>query len=422
MSFEGFITGAFLIIFVAKMLTKFYLDYRNLGHIQKNRSRVPSKFASRVSLEDHQKAADYARAKSQFNRFALCMDGFILMFWTLGGGLEFINQFALSFSHRPIPHALICFAIFSAASTLISLPQSWFSQFIIEEKFGFNKSTTKIFLVDFFKQTLISIVIGLPMLYGLFYIIHKLGNYWWAYGWGFITFFQLFMVWAFPTFIAPLFNKFDALEEGALKKDIEKFLEKVDFPFAGLFIMDASKRSSHGNAYFTGFGKNKRIVFYDTLVESLDNEEIIAVLAHEIGHYKKKHIAKMLMKSLFFTLAGLYIMSLCFNWPLFFTEHGVQTPNMGMGFLLFLIVSPIYTFCLVPLNSYLSRKNEYEADKFAHENSNSKKLSSALVKMYKDNASTLTPDPLYSSFYHSHPPALERVSHLESLPEPTLAQ
>jgi len=376
---------------------------------------VPGKFASKVSLEDHQKAADYSRAKSQFNRFGLIIDAFLLLFWTVGGGLEYINQVALDINAEVIPHALICLGLFSLIGSIISLPQSWFFQFIIEEKFGFNKSTNKIFFIDIIKQSILSLVIGVPLISALFFIIEKLGNFWWLYAWAFLGFFQLFILWAYPSFIAPIFNKFSALEEGPLKKEIEYFLKKVDFPFAGLFVMDASRRSSHGNAYFTGFGKNKRIVFFDNLIKSLDEEEIIAVLAHEIGHYKKKHILKSMIKSFITSLIGLFILSLCLNWPLFYTEHGVQTSNLTMGLMLFSLMTPVYTFFLTPINSHLSRKNEYEADEFAHENSNSKKLSSALVKMYKDNASSLTPDPFFSNFYHSHPPALERISYLERL-------
>ena len=415
MNFEDSVTALFFVVFGLKLLTKFYLDFRNLSYIQKNRSKVPGKFASKVSLEDHQKAADYARAKSQFNRFGLIIDAFFLVFWTVGGGLEHINQMALKLSENTIAHALLCLGLFSAVSTIISLPQSWFFQFIIEEKFGFNKSTNKIFFSDSVKQLTLSIIIGVPLVAAFFLIVEKLGDYWWLYAWAFLGFVQLFILWAYPSFIAPIFNKFSPLEEGPLKEEIQYFLKKVDFPFAGLFVMDASRRSSHGNAYFTGFGQKKRIVFFDTLIKSLEEEEVIAVLAHEIGHYKKKHILKSVIKSFIMSLIGLFVLSLCLKWTIFYTKHGVQTPNLTMGLMLFSLITPVYTFFMTPINSHVSRKNEYEADQFAHENSNSKKLSSALVKMYKDNASSLTPDPLYSNFYHSHPPALERISYLESL-------
>ena len=415
MIFEGTLTSIFLLAFTLKMMTKFYLDFRNLDHIVKNRSRVPVKFANKISLEDHQKAADYARSKTQFNRFGMIVDAFFLIYWTVGGGLNVVNEWALKLSEKPIFHGLIAIGIFSLINMIISLPQSWFSQFVIEEKFGFNKSSNKIFFTDFFKQFVLTILIGGPVVATLFYIIDKLGPYWWLYAWGFLSSFQFFIVWAYPTIIAPMFNKFSPLDRDELKEKIEVFLGSVSFPFTGLFVMDASRRSSHGNAYFTGFGKAKRIVFFDTLIDSLEDEEVIAVLAHEIGHYKKKHILKSMIKSLIFSLLSLYVLSLCLKWPLFYTDHGVSIPNLAMGFMLFLLVSPVYTFCLTPINSLMSRKNEYEADQFAHENANSKKLISALVKMYKDNASTLTPDPMYSQFYHSHPPALERIDYLEKL-------
>jgi STE24 endopeptidase len=296
---------------------------------------------------------------------------------------------------------------------LLSLPQSLYFTFVIEEKYGFNKTTAKTFVMDLLKGTMLVVLLGGPIVYAILIIMEKLGFWWWLYAFFFLAITQLLLVFIYPTFIAPLFNKFQELPEGLLRTKIMELLTRIGFQSSGIFVMDASKRSGHGNAYFTGFGKNKRIVFYDTLINSLEVEEVESVLAHELGHMKKKHILKAIIKGLVFSLIGFMILGFLKNVPGFFIGHGVLTITNASALILFTMVSGVYTFLITPINSWLSRKNEYEADEFAAIHASSKKLISALVKMYKDNASTLTPDPTYSKFYFSHPPAIERVAFLE---------
>lgn len=409
------VTKVFLFFLCAKGLVEAWLDLKNKRHIAANRNEVPEKFAHSIELPDHQKAADYSITKINVASFFKIFGYAFLLVWTLGGGLEAIDQFSLSFKKGPIVTGLIFFGVFAFISMILGLPESIFSTFVIEERFGFNKTTVKTFITDMFKGLLLGAVIGLPILAGLLWMINALGNYWWVAGWAFLTSVQFILLWAYPRFIAPLFNKFSPMEEGEVKEKVLGLLERTGFTSNGLFVMDASMRSSHGNAYFTGFGDNKRIVFFDTLIKTLNAEEVEAVLAHELGHFKRKHIMKQLVKAVVFSFIGFYILGLLYNWMPFYEGHGVSRASAHMALLLFSMVSGLYTFFLTPLSSYTSRKYEFEADEFASEHSDPSSLITALVKMYKDNASTLTPDPTYSAFYHSHPPALVRVAHLEKL-------
>jgi STE24 endopeptidase len=392
-----------------------YLDKRNLDHIIANRNSVPEKFAVQISLADHQKAADYSVEKIKVNQIFHFFDLIIFIAWTIGGGLELLNRFCISLGLGEIQTGLIFFAGLGVISSLLALPHSLYFTFVIEEKYGFNKTTWKIFISDLIKGALLAVVLGGPIAFGVLWIMAKLGEKWWLYAFLMLTSTQLLLVFIYPTFIAPIFNKFTPLEDGELKNKIIHLMEKCGFHASGLFVMDASKRSGHGNAYFTGFGKNKRVVFYDTLLNSLDADEVESVLAHELGHMKKKHILKLMIKSIVMSFIGFAILGYLKNQIPFYSGHGVQTPNSYMALTLFSMVAPVYTFFLTPLSAFFSRRYEYEADQFAAENASAAKLITALVKMYKDNASTLTPDPLYSKFYYSHPPALERVSHLEKL-------
>ncbi len=409
------VTKVFLFFLCSKGLVEAWLDLKNKRHIAANRNAVPEKFAHSIDLPDHQKAADYSITKINVASFFKIIGYAFLLIWTLGGGLEALDQFSQSFEKGPIITGLIFFGIFGAISMILGLPESIFSTFVIEERFGFNKTTPKTFVTDMLKGLLLGCIIGLPILAGLLWMIGALGNYWWVAGWAFLTSIQFILLWAYPRFIAPLFNKFSPMEEGDVKDKVLGLLERTGFTSNGLFVMDASMRSSHGNAYFTGFGDNKRIVFFDTLIKTLNAEEVEAVLAHELGHFKRKHIMKQLVKAVIFSFIGFYILGLLYNWMPFYEGHGVSTSSSHMALLLFSMVSGFYTFFLTPLTSYTSRKYEFEADEFASKHSDPKSLITALVKMYKDNASTLTPDPTYSAFYHSHPPALVRVAHLEKL-------
>ena len=410
----GSITNIFFLFLFLKKLIEVYLDKRNKAYIRTHRNRVPEQFASKIGLEEHQKAADYTITKINTGQFFTLINTICLLIWTLGGGLTALDNFVRSMGFSQIHNGPIFFGLFALISLVIELPQSLYMTFIVEEKFGFNKTTPPTFVLDTLKGLALSVLIGGPIIYGILAIMDSLDN-WWIYAWAFLTTIQLILVWAYPRFIAPLFNKFKELEEGETKKKVLSLLLRVGFKSQGLFVMDASRRSSHGNAYFTGFGKNKRIVFFDNLINSLEPEEIEAVLAHELGHFKRKHILKGMIKSVIFGLIGFFLLGRLIDYPPFFLGHGVQISSNYMALCLFSMVAGIYTFFMTPLNAWMSRQWEFEADAFASRYSKAQKLISALVKLYKDNASTLTPDPLFSAYYHSHPPALIRVQHLESL-------
>lgn len=408
-------TKFFLVALFLKSLVESILDKRNLDHIQKNRNVVPSKFASAISLAEHQKAADYSVEKIKVNQFFHLFDLVVFLVWTLGGGLEFLNRVSMSYGKSDISTGLLFFALLGLISSALALPHSLYFTFVIEEKYGFNKTTIKTFIMDRIKGMLLAVVLGGPIAWSILKIMEKLGDKWWVYAFVFLTLVQLLLIFIYPSFIAPIFNKFSPLQEGEVKEKIIHLLERCGFKSSGLFVMDASKRSGHGNAYFTGFGKNKRVVFFDTLINSLDAEEVEAVLAHELGHMKKKHILKSMIKGFVMSFIGLAVLGYLKNDVAFFQGHGVQTPTNYMALTLFSMVAGVYTYFLTPFLAYFSRKYEYEADQFASEHAKASKLITALVKMYKDNASTLTPDPVYSKFYFSHPPASERVTYLESL-------
>lgn len=411
----SFYTKLFLVALFVKSLIESLLDKRNMDHIIKNRNVVPLKFQDQITLADHQKAADYSIEKIKVAQIFHFVDLVVFLVLTLAGGLELINHVAMGFNASPIMTGLIFFGVFGLIQMLLSLPQTLYTTFVIEEKYGFNKTTWKTFVSDMAKGLVLSIVLGAPILYSILWIMERLGSAWWVYAFLFLTAVQLLIVFIYPTFIAPIFNKFSPLEDGDVKTKIIDLLTRCGFKSSGLFVMDASKRSGHGNAYFTGFGKNKRIVFFDTLLSSLDAEEVEAVLAHELGHMKRKHVLKGMIKGIFFSFVGFAVLGYLRSNTAFFNGHGVQTITDYMALTLFSMVAGVYTFLLTPISSYTSRKHEYEADQFASENAKASKLITALVKMYKDNASTLTPDPLFSKFYFSHPPALERVTYLEEL-------
>ncbi|MGK0367103.1 MAG: STE24 endopeptidase [Thermoproteota archaeon] len=405
----------FFLLFFLKLVFQLYLSFRNRRHIKQNSHAVPKRFEDVITLKDHKTAADYTVEKSNFASLNLLIDSAILLLWIPTGWLNQLDLWAISLGNGQIVTGLIFYACFSIISFLTSLPSTLYHTFILEEKYGFNKTTLKLFVSDLVKSTLLGILIIAPLIYGLLFIMEKLGSYWWFFAWIFITAFQFIIMWAYPTFIAPLFNKFKEIDNEEIKERIIKLAKKVDFSHNGIYVMDASKRSGHGNAYFTGFGKNKRIVFFDTLLETLKPEEVESVLAHELGHFKKKHIVKMMMRSLVFSLVGLWLLGQCYSNKQFYQALFIDTQSHYMGIFLFSLVTPVFTFFLTPLQAYLSRKNEFEADEFAAQNASGQSLISALVSMYKENSSTLTPDPLFSKFYHSHPPALERVKYLDSL-------
>ncbi|MBH47671.1 MAG: peptidase M48 [Halobacteriovorax sp.] len=410
------VTKIFLILLVSKGLIEAWLDSRQKNNIRKNQEAVPERFKDSITLSEHQKAADYTVAKLNSAQFFNLVGVFILLIWTLGGGLKTIDQLvALTGVESTLWQGVIFIGFFSLINGFLGLPQSIYSTFVLEERFGFNKTTVKTFIMDMVKGTVLGICIGLPMLLGILWIMNALGSSWWFWAWAFMTVLQLGLVWAYPTFIAPLFNKFYPMEDGETKNRVEALLSRTDFHSKGLFVMDASMRSSHGNAYFTGFGKSKRIVFFDTLLKSLEPAEVEAVLAHELGHFKKKHILKGMVKALGLSLVGFWILGQLYQSPAFFEGLNAGSMSNAKALLLFMLVAGVFTFPMTPISAWLSRKNEFEADEFAAKNARAQDLITALVKLYKENANTLTPDPIYSAWYHSHPPALIRVNHLEKL-------
>jgi STE24 endopeptidase len=406
-------TWIFLLFLVASTLTQLYLSLRQRNYVAAHRQAVPSAFSDKISLAEHQKAADYTIAKGQLGRLELGIGLLILLGWTLGGGFNALDQFWRSFGWSELLTGTAVIVSLLLLTSLLDVPLSLYRTFVLEEKFGFNKMTTKTFWVDLLKGMGLSFALGLPLVMLILWLMNTAGTVWWLYAWAVLTTFSLIMMWAYPKFIAPLFNKFSPLEAGEVANRINALLERTGFNSQGVFVMDGSRRSGHGNAYFTGFGKNKRIVFFDTLLKSLTPAQVEAVLAHELGHFKRKHIVKGMLLSMSMTLVGFMAIAWFMQQEWFYTSLGVQQPSTYMALLLFVVVSPVFTFFIGPIMAWWSRKHEFEADAFAAQQSSSTELISALVGLYKENASTLTPDPLYSAFYDSHPPASIRIAHLQ---------
>ncbi len=411
---------AFTLIFVfflaATLSVRLWLSVRQIKHVTAHRDRIPAQFAADISLSAHQKAADYTLAKRRFAIRMMFVDAFVLLCFTLFGGLEYLAEWILAITGPSMVYQLGLFAAFAIISGLIDLPFDYYGQFVIEEKFGFNNMSPALFFTDLAKSSMMGIIIGLPMAWLILIIMGKAGNWWWVYAWILWNVFQLLMMVLYPTLIAPLFNKFSPLEDGPMRTRIEGLLERTGFTSNGLFVMDGSKRSAHGNAYFTGFGAAKRIVFFDTLLSRLSPPEVEAVLAHELGHFRLKHIIKRMVLMGITSLGFLALLGYLKTQDWFYLGLGVNpsltADNDAMALLLFALTLPIFTFFFSPLLSLNSRKHEFEADAFASQYANAEDLVSALVRMYEDNASTLTPDPLYSAFYDSHPPASIRIDRL----------
>ncbi len=409
-------TYIFLGFLAASTLVQLYLSLRQKAHVSHHRAAVPTPFTDKITLAEHQKAADYTLAKGGFGRLESGIGLALLLLWTLGGGLNVLDQFWRGFGWGELVTGAAVIISFSIIGSLLDIPASLYRTFVLEQRFGFNNMTAKTFVTDLLKGTALALVIGIPLVMLILWLMASAGQYWWLYAWASLTAFSLLMTWAYPQFIAPLFNQFTALENGEVAERITALLSRTGFNSNGVFVMDGSKRSAHGNAYFTGFGKNKRIVFFDTLLKHLTPAQVEAVLAHELGHFKRKHIIKGMVVSMSFTLAGFAMLAWLMRQEWFYTSLGVQQPSTYMALLLFVLMSPAFTFFISPLMARWSRKHEFEADDFAAEQSSSVELIAALVGLYKENASTLTPDPLYSAFYDSHPPAMVRIAHLQRQP------
>ena len=410
----NFFTYIFLFSLFAGIFVQWFLVQKHINCVRSNRNNVPEAFNDKISLEAHQKAADYTEAKVKTGLFELIIGSALLLLWTLAGGLQFLDNWLRTFGMSEILTGTALILSVFAIMAILELPLSLFKIFKIEQSFGFNKMTPKIFFVDLLKNTIVGFLIGAPLLLFVLWIMENSGTYWWVYVWFTWLTFSLLMMWAYPAFIAPIFNKFRTLENDELKTRIENLLARNGFKSNGIFVMDGSTRSTHGNAYFTGLGANKRIVFFDTLIDELSYDEIEAVLAHELGHFKCNHIRKRisLLATIFFI--GLGILGWLINQAWFYNGLGIEQMSTYIALLLFVMISPAFTFFLQPIFSFISRQHEFEADDFAAGQAQTENLITALVNLYRENANTLTPDPLYSAFHDSHPPAPIRIAHLKN--------
>ncbi|QSA96667.1 M48 family metallopeptidase [Methylococcus sp. EFPC2] len=405
-------TLIFLFALALSFAVEFWLARRQFAHVLAHRDQVPEAFRANIALEAHQKAADYTLAKGKLGEIDRAIGAALLLLFTLGGGIDLI---AGLWQKLDIP--AIWTGVGVILSTLIlmqllELPLAVYRTFVIEQRFGFNRNTPRQFVTDLLLQSALSVAIGGPLLALILWVMDGVGTYWWVLAWAILQGFSVLLSWAYPTFIAPLFNKFSPLEDQTLRQRIEALLARCGFHSKGIFVMDGSRRSGHGNAYFTGLGSNKRIVFFDTLVESLSHDELEAVLAHELGHFKRKHVLKMLIASATITLLGLALLGWLMGKAWFYDGLGVSAHGNATALLLFMLISSPFTLFLQPVIAYFQRKHEFEADDFAAAQARPGDLISALVKLYRENASTLTPDPLYSAFHYSHPPAAIRIAHL----------
>ncbi len=410
---ETTLSTLFISLLILTTLTRVWLGRRHVSFMQGHRHEVPKAFTKDISLEAHQKAADYSTAKTKLLIAESTVQALLLLMLTVGGGLQAIDEIWRNLlPSQEMFRGASVIATALIISSIIDLPFDYYKTFVVDQHFGFNKMTRQMFFSDMVKQSLVGTLLGAPILFAALWLMEGAGDYWWLYLWTIWSVFNLLMLAVYPTFIAPIFNKFTPLEDGSLKTKIETLLTKCGFKSQGLFVMDGSARSSHGNAYFTGFGSSKRVVFFDTLLERLNEDEIEAVLAHELGHFKHHHVIKRIAMLFGVSFLGLGLLGWISQQTWFYNGLGVTEASSYMALILFLLVSPVFLFVLRPIMANYSRKNEFEADSYAATHASAKHLIEALVKLYRDNASTLTPDPLHSAFYDSHPPASIRISKL----------
>ena len=409
-------TLVFTSLLVLNLLLKFWLSLRQMRHEAQHRAAVPEAFAATIDTAAHHKAADYTIAKLRLGHWDMALDSAMLVMWTLLGGLGLLDQWLLNLLGPSMWQQISLVVSFILISAVVSLPLSYIQTFKIEQAFGFNRMTLGLWLTDMLKASLLGALLGLPLLWLVLYLMQSGGAWWWMVAWGVLVVYQLFVMWLAPSVIMPLFNKFQPLEDAALKTRVMDLMQRTGFQANGFFVMDGSRRSAHSNAFFTGLGKQKRVVFFDTLLKQLNADEMQAVLAHELGHAKLKHIPKSLFNSFLFTLVGLAGLGWLSSQSWFYQGLGIQphlaSANDAIALLLFMMFVPLVTFVTTPWHSARSRQHEFEADAFACQYANGADLRQALLKLYQDNASTLTPDPLYVAFYHSHPPAAQRLARL----------
>ena len=407
-------TLVFLVATLSYVITLLWLNVRQDKAVAKSFDSVPGEFQEKITLEQHQKAAQYTQAKLTVNHFEIIFSTIVLLVWTLGGGLNWLDGAWQALGLDALSSGVLFVISLMMIASLIDLPFSLYRTFVLEERFGFNKTNIKTFAGDLFKEFILMLIIGLPLVYAILWLMSEMGELWWAYVWIVLTSFSLLMFWLYPSYIAPIFNKFKPLDNLELKAKIDNLLTRTGFKSDGVFVMDGSKRSSHGNAYFTGIGKNKRIVFFDTLLEGMEDKEVEAILAHELGHFHHKHIRKHMISSFTISLLGLALLGYLITQLWFFNGLGIENPSNHTALVLFMLVIPVFSFFIAPISNALSRKHEFEADAFAAKHTHAEDLVSSLVKLYRDNASTLTPDKLYSAFHDSHPSASIRINHLKA--------
>lgn len=412
-------TYIFIFALLASFILRLWLNQRQIRYVVQHRLSVPEQFRERISLADHQRAADYTVAQCRLNFFEFSIDTLLLLALTLMGGLNWLNQTLLSYLGNGFTYGIGLILSVALINLLIDLPFSIYKQFSIEERFGFNRMHAKLFVTDFLRSLVLGLIIGIPVLSAILWMMQYMGENWWLWTWLFWISFSVLMMIVVPKFIMPLYNRFTPLTDEALRTRIEGLLQRCGFKSKGVFVMDGSKRSNHGNAFFTGLGNAKRIVFFDTLIEKLSGPEIEAVLAHELGHFHHRHIIKRFAVSFIASFFGLALLGWLMQQTWFYTDLGM-TPDLNsqhhaLALVLFFLVLPVFSFFITPLGNITSRKHEFQADAFAAAHTNAQNLINALLKLYQDNATTLTPDPIYSKFYASHPTANQRIKHLEQL-------
>ncbi|MEX3635488.1 M48 family metallopeptidase [Paraburkholderia sp. BR14320] len=411
-----YFTALFIVAVIAMVGTKLWLASRQIRFVVAHREQVPSQFVNTIALTAHQRAADYTVERTRLAMVEIVVGAVVLIWLTLLGGVQMLDLAISDWLGRGYVGQIVLVAAVIAITSAIDLPFDYYRQFGVEQRFGFNRMSKSLFFLDRLKGALLGIAFGLPLLFVVLWLMNRAGNLWWLWAWVVWVAFQMFGLLIFPTFIAPLFNKFEPLKDEALVTRIEALMKRCGFAAKGLFVMDGSRRSAHGNAYFTGFGASKRIVFFDTLLARLSGREIEAVLAHELGHFKRRHVMKRMLVTFAISLAMLALLGWLTQCVWFYEGLGVRPSliggNSGLALVLFFLALPVFMFFVTPLGSLSSRKHEFEADAFAASQTDAHDLINALVKLYEDNASTLTPDPLYTAFYYSHPPASQRIDRL----------
>ena len=411
----NFFTFIFLFAILTSVLALLWLNFRQDKAIKSSFNEVPEDFKETITLEDHQKAGQYTQAKLLANHFEIIFSTIVLLVWTLGGAMNWLDFFWQERISDPILLGTVFILSIMFIASFIDLPFSIYRNFILEERFGFNRMTIKTFTGDLIKELILTLALGMPLIYAILYLMNMsaIGDYWWIYVWAILSLFTITMMWIYPSFIAPIFNKFKPLENNSLRNRIDNLLDRTGFGSDGIFIMDGSKRSSHGNAYFTGIGRNKRIVFFDTLLKGMEEKEIEAILAHELGHFHHKHVRQRIISSFIFSLISLALLGYLIKQGWFFHGLGISEPSAHTALVLFSLTLPVFSFFITPVSNLISRKHEFQADAFAASHTDANDLISSLTKLYRENSSTLSPDRYYSAFHDSHPSAILRIARLQ---------